>query len=220
MLVNGRLILASNSPRRREMLAWTGWSFAIQPADADETPLPVEQPVDYVLRLAVEKARTVAQAAGAEAVILAADTTVADGSELLGKPESAEDARRMLRQLRGCTHWVYSALALLDGRRDRLETTICTSPVRMRTYTDAEMEAYIASGDPFDKAGAYAIQHVGFAPVEDFDHCFANVMGLPLCSLVTLARRMGWMPPQDVPAACQQKLKFGCRVYSTILELD
>lgn len=202
------------------MLAWTGWSFATQPADVDETPQPAEQPVDYVLRLAVEKARTVAAAGGAEAVILAADTTVADGSELLGKPVSADDARRMLRQLRGRTHWVYSALALLDGRRDRLETAICASPVRMRAYTDAEMEAYIASGDPFDKAGAYAIQHAGFAPVENFDHCFANVMGLPLCSLVRLARRMGWTPPQDVPAACRQKLKYGCMVYSTILESD
>jgi septum formation protein len=214
-----KLILASNSPRRREMLAWTGWEFAIQPAHADETPHPDEAPDAYVLRLAAVKAKGVAQTCG-DGFVLAADTTVADGRELMGKPASAAEARRMLGQLRGRTHYVFTALGLFDLHRGSLSTALCTSPVKMREYSDEDIEAYIASGDPFDKAGAYAIQHTGFHPAENFDHCFANVMGLPLCTLARLSRACGFPPLQDIPSACQGNLSYTCSVYNSLLNAD
>lgn len=199
------------------MLAWMGWQFTIQPAHADETPTLDEAPDAYVLRLASFKARWVARTARRIGFILAADTTVADGKELLGKPESAAEARRMLVQLRGRTHTVYTALALYDLRQGNLHSALCASPVRMREYSDQEIEDYIASRDPFDKAGAYAIQHAGFHPVETFDHCFANVMGLPLCTLARLCRSCGMELLMDIPPVCQGNLKYACSVYNTIL---
>ncbi len=213
-----RLILASNSPRRSQLLAWSGWAFELDPANLNEDPLPGEPPAEYVLRLAGEKARAVAvRYTGEPAVVLAADTTVADGGSILGKPADAAEARAMLRRLRGRTHQVYTAVALMDVRRALLVQDVCISHVPMRHYTDAEIEEYIQSGDPFDKAGAYAIQHPRFRPVVEFGGCFASVMGLPLCHLQRLAARLDLTPPQDVPRACQSNLKYACPIWQAVL---
>lgn len=213
-----RLILASNSPRRRQILAWTGWAFEMDAADLNEDPLPGEPPAAYVSRLAAEKARAVAEKYRGQAVIvLAADTTVADGAELLGKPGDAAEARSMLRRLRGRTHQVYTALALMDVQRAGLVQDLCVSQVPMREYTDEEIEAYILSGDPFDKAGGYAIQHPGFRPVVHFKGCFASVMGLPLCHLQRMAARLNLHPPQDVPQTCQSNLQYPCPIWQAVL---
>jgi predicted house-cleaning NTP pyrophosphatase (Maf/HAM1 superfamily) len=123
----------------------------------------------------------------------------------------------MLTQLRGRLHHVYTAVSLLDGQSGELDTVIACSPVHMRNYGDEEIAAYIASGDPFDKAGAYGIQNADFHPAEGFDHCFANVMGLPLCHLARLMRQRGIEPPADVPAACQSHLGYDCPVFEQIL---
>src|SRR5512139_1145389 len=109
----------------------------------------------------------------------------------------------MLRQLRGRTHQVYTAITLIDRQANRSITDLGCSDVPMRSYTDEEIEAYIASGDPFDKAGAYAIQHDGFSPVENFAQCYANVMGLPLCHVVRALRQLDVIAPNDVPTLCQ-----------------
>lgn len=213
-----RLILASNSPRRRRMLAWTGWAFELDSADLNEDPLPGEPPGEYVLRLAGEKARAVAQRYTAQPVlVLAADTTVADGGEILGKPANAAEARTMLRRLRGRTHQVYTALAMMDVRRALLVQDVCVSNVPMRSYSEAEMEEYIQSGDPFDKAGGYAIQHPRFRPVVDFAGCFASVMGLPLCHLQRTAARLDLTPPQNVPQQCQSHLQYPCPIWQKVL---
>ncbi|HXZ74508.1 MAG TPA: nucleoside triphosphate pyrophosphatase, partial [Streptosporangiaceae bacterium] len=166
MAVAPKLILASNSPRRRELLSLSGWAFSVQPAQVDESPLPGEKPGDYVLRLAQAKAREAAAAGRAGRLVLAADTTVALDGDLLGKPGDAAEAADMLRRLRGRSHQVYTGLAALTAPDGNLVTDLCVTAVPMRNYRDEEIEAYVASGDPLDKAGAYAIQHPGFHPVE------------------------------------------------------
>ena len=209
-------LLASNSPRRQQMVSWTGWTFTVQPADLDESRLPGESPAVYVTRLAVAKARAVAEQSETTQLILAADTIVVDGDILLGKPSSAAEAVKMLRQLRWRTHQVFTAIALLDPVTQMLETDLCVSQVPMREYSDAEITAYVASGDPMDKAGAYAIQHAEFHPVQNFSGCYASVMGLPLCHLERTARYFGVEPLNDVPAECQSNLNYTCPIFAAV----
>ncbi len=184
------LLLASNSPRRRQLLALAGYSFIPASADIDETPLPGEPPDAYVLRLAREKAGYIYRTTAHELPVFAADTTVADGAQILGKPADAAEAVEMLRCLRGRAHRVYTGLALITPS-GQVFTAGCATDVYMRAYTDAEIADYAASGDPLDKAGAYAIQHAGFHPVERLQGCYANVMGLPLCLAQRLLREAG-----------------------------
>ena len=208
-----RLLLASNSPRRRQLLSLTGWDFAVRPAEIDETPRAGEAPRDYVLRLAQEKARAAAHLAEAGQVILAADTTVADGLTILGKPAAPAEAFEMLAALRGRDHLTHTAMAVYDPAGDRLSAELCTTRVWMRAYTDEEIEAYIASGDPFDKAGAYAIQNAAFHPVERTEGCYGCVMGLALCQAVRMLRAFGLEPLSDVAHSCQAELGLDCAVY-------
>ena len=211
------LVLASNSPRRRQLMALGGWTFTLIPAEVDESPLPGEHPKEYVLRLAESKARAAATSAPLDALVVAADTTVADGGEILGKPADAQQAEAMLRRLRGRSHQVFTALAVLRSKDGWLLTDWCRTEVPMRDYSDQEMSAYIATGDPFDKAGAYGIQHEGFRPVERLGGCYANVMGLPLCHLVRTLGKMGIAHETDVPQACQAALQYDCPVYPQVL---
>lgn len=212
-----KFILASTSPRRRYLLGLMGWNFQVAPPDVNEDVLPGEAPRAYVLRLAERKALTAGGQRNADSVIIAADTTVVDDDELLGKPQDEAEAEEMLRRLRGREHQVYTALAVLQPGQDRLLTDLSATDVPMRSYSDAEMRMYIASGDPLDKAGAYAVQHEGFDPAPDLQGCFANVVGLPLCHLTRTLAHMGLKPNVDVPAACQSDLKYQCPVYETIL---
>lgn len=211
------LILASNSPRRRQLLAWTGWQFTVSAVEIDETPLPAEAPATYVARLAHAKGQARAKTAPPGSWVLAADTIVADGDHLLGKPAGPAEARGMLRRLRGRTHQVFTALALIETGSERSAFDLCQANVPMRLYSDAEIETYITGGDPLDKAGAYAIQHAGFHPVENFHGCYACVMGLPLCHLTRTLGRLGVTPSNDIPAVCQANLGYTCPVYPAIL---
>lgn len=212
------LVLASNSPRRRQLMALGGWTFTLIPAEVDESPLLGEHPKEYVLRLAEGKARAAASIAPEAALVVAADTTVADNGEILGKPADARQAEVMLRRLRGRSHQVFTALAVLNSTDGRLLTDWCRTEVPMRLYSDEELSAYIATGDPFDKAGAYGIQHEVFRPVERLGGCYANVMGLPLCHLVRTLREMGMAHEMDVPQACQAALQYNCPVYTQVLK--
>jgi septum formation protein len=209
------LVLASNSPRRRELLALGGWTFSVRPADVDEMPLPGEAPGTYVLRLAESKAKACAESAKPDEVIIAADTTVAIDGMILGKPRDAAEAAEMLRLLRGRRHQVHTGIGVKKG--DVLLTDLCTTDVPMRPYSDDEITAYVASGDPLDKAGAYAIQHAGFHPVENFSGCFASVMGLPLCHLLRLLQRVDIFPTADVPGGCQASLDYQCPISDAVL---
>jgi len=209
------LILASNSPRRKELLLLFGWPFEVLPADVDESRQSGESPVHYVCRLACEKAQVIA--AQKNGLVIAADTIVVDEDELLGKPADEADARRMLVQLRGQRHQVYTAIALIDTETGQSYDDVCRTDVPMRLYSDAEMDAYITSGDPMDKAGAYAIQHAGFHPVEGMTGCFASVMGLPLCHLTVGLRQFGIEAPRSLPDRCQQYLDYDCPAWKKIV---
>ncbi len=217
---DGSLVLASASPRRRMLLEAIGWHVVVQPGEADETPQPGESPEGMVRRLAAAKAR--GAAAAASGLVLGADTIVLDGEQILGKPSDADEARRMLSSLANRSHRVLTGLALLDGARDQCVLDACETVVPMRPYSDHEIEAYIASGGPFDKAGGYGIQDGGFSPVavERLTGCFANVMGLPLCHLARALRRLGMGTPVPVPAACRQHTGYPCRLYPSILGGD
>jgi len=216
------LILASNSPRRRQLLAIAGWKFNISAADVDESPIPNESPADYVLRLAETKARTIM--ADQDQIVLAADTAVVDGDDILGKPKDAVEATAMLTRLRGHTHQVYTGIALLrrsDKRSSPVDglllRDLCVTDVPMRAYSDKEIRAYVQTGDPLDKAGAYAIQHPQFRPVDRMDGCYASVMGLPMCHVILLMRKMEIQPKSDFFVSCETILEYQCPVSKSIL---
>jgi MAF protein len=215
-----QLVLASGSPRRRELLALLGLAFEVQATQTSEQRGVEEPPLEYVRRLSQDKARAAAASYASEepALILAADTIVVDGDEALGKPADEHDATATLSRLRDRVHVVYTAITLLDNQTGRMETDIAESPVKMRDYTAEEIAAYVASGDPFDKAGAYAIQSQSFHPVESFAHCYANVMGLPLCHLARLLHRFGLQARPDLPTVCQRELVYDCPVHHDILD--
>jgi septum formation protein len=214
-----RFLLASGSPRRRELFALLGLPFDIASADVDESPRDGETPPEMVVRLAQAKACTVARSIPSPdtTVIIAADTTVSLDGVPLGKPVDEADARGMLRALRGRAHQVHTAITVLDARAGRRHSDLATTHVPMRDYGDDEIAVYIASGDPLDKAGAYAIQHEGFHPVAHMRGCFANVMGLPLCHLTRTLRALGLGPLADGPAVCQSHLHYECPVHAHIL---
>lgn len=215
------VILASNSPRRKELLRLTGLGYRIAPANVDETPNPGEPADAYVLRMAEEKACAAAEVVATSQNegrewIIAADTTVADEGQILGKPQDTLEAFAMLSQLRGREHQVHTAVAVYRRDTHQLETALATTQVPMRNYSDEEIHAYIATGDPFDKAGSYAIQHPGFHPANRLTGCYANVVGLPLCHLERVLRILGFTPTADIPAACQSTLGYTCTVYPQV----
>jgi septum formation protein len=211
------LILASNSPRRKELLSLGGQKYRVAPADVDETPREGEDPKQYVLRLAQEKAQVAAKGIQQDSLILAADTTVVFQGRILGKPADEKEAKQILGELRGKTHLVYTGLALLRTRDQSMLTDFAETEVPMRDYTDSEIDAYIASGDPLDKAGAYAIQHAGFHPVAYMQGCYANVIGLPLCHLQRSLQKWGLSLDKDLSTACQAHLSYDCPVTSSTL---
>jgi septum formation protein len=217
------LVLASNSPRRRQLLALAGWPFSVSAADVDENQRPNEAPADYVLRLAESKARAVA--GGSDQIILAADTTVVDEGIILGKPKDKAEAITMLTRLRGHTHQVYTGVALLRLSDRLLLKDFCVTDVPMRDYSDEEISAYVQTGDPLDKAGAYAIQHPVFRPLDMSTHehkgmsgCYANVMGLPMCHVIRMIQKMNMQPNTEIFAGCETLLEYRrCRVSEAIL---
>lgn len=211
------LVLASSSPRRRQLLAIADWMFSIVVTDVDESQLPNEAPADYVLRLAETKARAAASHAHADQVFLGADTAVVDGAEIIGKPKDMAEAVRMLTQLRGHTHQVYTGVALLRLSDRLFLRELCVTDVPMRDYSDKEINDYVQTGDPLDKAGAYAIQHPHFHPVASMSGCYASVMGLPMCHVVRSMRKMDITPRANVPVNCQTLLEYQCPVSRPIL---
>jgi MAF protein len=211
------LILASNSPRRKQLLSLGGWKFKIAVADVDESLQSGEKPGEYVLRLAEAKARKSAGNAHPGSVVIAADTAVVDGDDILGKPRDEEDAVYMLERLRGHTHQVFTGLALLRVSDSYLQTDLSVTNVPMREYSDEEIDVYVQSGDPLDKAGAYAIQHAHFHPVENPTGCYASVMGLPLCRLTYLLEQFDISPQAEVGYRCQTELQYDCPISSAIL---
>lgn len=196
------LILASQSPRRRELLARLDVPFHAASSDVDESMRPGEEPAALAQRLAREKAWAVVQRFPGHPV-LAADTIVVLDGAVLGKPVDSAEATAMLALLRGRSHVVMSAVYACNPATGEEAAGLSQSLVWMRPYTDEEMAAYVASGDPMDKAGAYAIQSREFAPVTRIEGCFSGVMGFPLAHVAQVLRAVGICVPEDVVAACQ-----------------
>ena len=183
-----RVILASGSPRRRELLAMIGIAHEVLPADIDESLPPGEPPMVHAERLAREKGAAIAPRFPG-AVVISADTIVVIDDQVLGKPRDEADAARMLRQLSGRTHTVYTAVAATRG--DRVESGVEPVTVTFRHLTDEEIAGYIRTGEPMDKAGSYGIQGYGATIVERIDGDYFAVMGLALVRLVRLLERLG-----------------------------
>jgi septum formation protein len=182
------IILASQSPRRRDLLNLIGLAHTVRPADIDETVLPGETPLACAERLAQAKARRIA-ADAPEALVIGADTVVVIDDRVLGKPQDRDDARAMVRSLAGRAHTVFTAVCVLRGAYIASGTEAVR--VQVRALTDAEVDAYVATGEPMDKAGAYGIQGFGATIVERIDGDFFAVMGLPLVLLTRLLADVG-----------------------------
>ncbi|RUL72870.1 Maf family protein [Dyella choica] len=187
------LYLASRSPRRRELLGQLGVSFSILDVDVVEVPMPDETPVDYVRRVARDKAKagweSQEHAVQAQAVVLASDTEVVLDGRIFGKPKDADDGVQMLQALSGRTHEVISAVWLVSAKREHGD--VCISRVRFAELSEAEIAAYVATGEPFGKAGAYAIQGKGATLVEYLEGSYSGVMGLPVFETAKLLREFG-----------------------------
>jgi septum formation protein len=184
---DSRLILASASPRRRELLAQAGYTFEVEAADVDESERESEAPGDYVRRLAEEKARAVfARHPNPELVVLGADTTVVCDGEILAKPVDANDAVRMLRRLSGRKHEVLTGIAV--ATRAGVTSAVETTSVTFSAIPKAELDLYCATSEPMDKAGAYGIQGYAARWVPRIDGCYFNVMGLPIARVVGLIK--------------------------------
>lgn len=188
-----RFILASSSPRRRELLASIGAEFDVIPSHVPEVRAEGEAPEEYVARLSREKAEAIAKVHPSRWVI-AADTTVLLGDELLEKPADAADARRMLAAIAGRTHTVYTGVTLQNLERGYRETRLAESEVRMLPLAPDDIAWYVGTGEPLDKAGSYAVQGIGGMFVESIHGSYSNVVGLPLATLFQMLRKAGIDP--------------------------
>jgi septum formation protein len=179
------LVLASASPRRRELLTQAGYAFEVQPAHVNEDLRPGEDPITYAVRLARDKAQAVfADVNDPNAIILGADTTVTLDSHILAKPEDAADAARMLRLLSGRTHRVITGVAVVTAKSTEVAAEV--TGVQFLTLSDEEIAAYVATGEPMDKAGAYGIQGLAAKWIPRVEGCYFNVVGLPLALVSTM----------------------------------
>jgi septum formation protein len=188
-----RLILASASPRRRELLTQAGFTFEVRPAHVNEDPRANEDPISYVVRLARDKAQSVYAQIASESsdtppvVVLGADTTVTIDGLILAKPEDATDAIRMLRMLSGRTHRVITGVAVVSAKGTQVAAEV--TGVQFLTLSAEEIAAYIATGEPMDKAGAYGIQGLAAKWIPRIEGCYFNVVGLPLALVSTILER-------------------------------
>ena len=182
------LVLASASPRRRELLTQAGYTFTVHPAHVPEDPLPGEAPIAYVTRLAREKAEAVFRELSTETPaplqVVGADTTVTLDNQILAKPEDPADAARMLRLLSGRSHHVITGVAVVTGSSTEVAAEV--TAVRFLSLSDAEIESYVATGEPMDKAGAYAIQGRAARWIPRVEGCYFNVVGLPLALVAAM----------------------------------
>ena len=196
------LVLASGSPRRRQLLGLLGVEFEVVVSDVDESVVTVADPAVNAMETARLKAVAVAERVGDGVVVLGSDTNVAFGELILGKPRDEREAFETLVMLRGKVHQVHTGVVLMGGVSAEIHQFTHTSDVYMRDYTDEEIITYIKTGHPMDKAGAYGIQHPDFRPVAHYTGCYASVMGLPICELADPLRKMGLVLPEAIVTDC------------------
>jgi len=211
-----RIILASDSPRRRELMHLLGLEFHTAVAGVVEEVRGESSPLQLVCRLSQDKGRAVS-ARGTGDIIVSSDTIVVLDGNVLGKPADEVQARAMLRALRGRRHHVLSAVTVIDRVRGSEITDWADTAVEMRDYSDEEIETYIGTADPMDKAGAYAIQHAGFHPVRRIEGCYASVMGFPLCHLYRALQRIDVEGVREPVRECLEFTGYPCNFYPTVL---
>lgn len=190
-----RLVLASASPRRRGLVGLLGLPWRLAPQDIPEASYALDEPLISAMNVALAKARSAAPDLQRDEAVLAADTVVAADGVVLGKPVAHDEARAMLASLRGRAHTVATGVALLTADA-RAWAAVVTTSVHMRGYSSSEVERYVRRGEPFDKAGGYAIQDDGFRPVERVAGCYLNVVGLPLCAIARGLETLGAPAPE------------------------
>jgi septum formation protein len=212
----GTLILASASPRRQAFLRALGLPVRLHPADVDESPLPNESPERMTRRLASLKAETArtnlpSDPLAEPALLLGLDTTVVHAGDMLGRPQDTLEAESFLRRLRTGPHEVCTGYCLINLQTGRRRMGVHISRLTMRNYTDAEIDRYLRTGDPFDKAGGYALQDRDFDPVARLDGCAASVMGMPVHDLLQLLRdEAGWPVSRNFGAVCVRLTGRAC----------
>jgi 23S rRNA (uracil1939-C5)-methyltransferase len=207
----GPLVLASASPRRREIMSSLGLEFEIIPANVNEDALPGESPEAMVERLSQDKALAVA-AAMSRGFVIGADSTVVHQGQAVGKPVDDDDARAMLRRLRGTTHHVCTGITVADAATGSFLTGHMTAEITLRHISDEEIEESIASGTPRDKAGAYAVQDRALRPASAWEGCYSNIVGLPTCRLLEMLDELGYPWPLGWAAPDAAVCKPGCRI--------
>ncbi len=189
--MNTRIILASSSPRRKELLQSVGVEFEVIEPASDESLLSKENPEDYVSRLATEKALSVSKNLNGDDLVIGADTVVVVDNEILGKPRDEEDARIMLSRLSGKVHHVLTAFSITKGEHEVLHTHVVGTEVIVKTLEPKEIEGYIKTGEPMDKAGAYGIQGAGAFMIKGIRGSYTNVVGLPLVEVLEALKKLG-----------------------------
>ncbi len=220
IMTPAHFILASQSPRRRELLRLINFPFQVMAADVDEDSVTLPDPTKNVIETARLKSNAIMERLNTavlptSTLILAADTTVAFDGEMLNKPMDAAEARQMLLRLRNKKHEVHTGFVLLEPDSGREWSGVSTAVVHMRAYSETEIEDYVATGDPLDKAGAYAIQHPQFRPVAQLQGCYCNVMGLPVCDLILVLTHFlsldnGWLSQIDFTAVQKAHHLYPC----------
>lgn len=206
-----KIVLASGSERRRKLVEAFDAAFdVVRPDVCERDAWPEEQAEEYVKEMAASKALSAVAGAAAGDLVIGADTAVVVDGHILGKPADADEATSMLETLRGRSHRVLTGVAVIRVEDGAEASGVTSSDVKMRQYSDAEISWYVASGEPLDKAGGYAIQDEEFSPVAELDGCYFNVVGFPLCEVARLARevgggmqfRPGWRSADRCPASC------------------
>lgn len=213
-----KLILASASPRRQELVPLLGISWEVLAVDVDEESIDDPDPAANVKKTAELKADEAAHLAPPDAIIMAADTTVVLDGRYLNKPVDEDEARQMLESLRGRTHQVFTGIAVINKGTGQKLVDVAIANVPMRNFSDQEIADYVGTGDPLDKAGAYAIQHPDFQPVIDFMDCYAAVVGLPLCHAARAIKKTGVVVSYDVADKCQAHHNYDCPIFESILK--
>jgi nucleoside triphosphate pyrophosphatase len=206
--MKSQVVLASASPRRRELLSLVLDAFIVKTSEVDESEFLVDASTGSIIRAALAKARDVAEGFGAGSIIIGSDTVISFMGQLLGKPEDEAHAEVILKHLRGEVHEVITGVAILGPSSSQEYLFHESTRVRMKDYTDREIQDYIASGEPMDKAGAYAIQGIGRKLVHSIKGCYPNVVGFPLCAVVKYLNLAG-VETRSVPAICPSRLARG-----------
>ncbi len=189
--MNSRIVLASSSPRRKELLQSVGIEFEVIEPSSDESLLDKENPEDYVLRLSTEKALSVSKNLEVDVLIIGADTIVVVDNKILGKPMDEEDAEAMLNKISGGTHHVLTAFSIINAKHEILHKHVVGTEVIVKTLEPKEIEGYIKTGEPMDKAGAYGIQGIGAFMIKGIRGSYTNVVGLPLVEVIEALTKLG-----------------------------